>query len=243
MLKKIFIITLLFVFNQVLFAQSKVIVKPERKSEAKTEKTAEAKQKTVVEVEKEEKEVKAASKAVKRTEKAYTMFGIGASFFYFINSKDSSQNLSLKFKTPLGRGQGVEIGIHHVSFPITSYSLGSASYSGFGTEEYTNFSFSYLIYMPFYRYFQFKVGIDYYNFTKGEIADSPSGANGGTLYSEQSNTQKNHFGAHAGVNLDIYLYKNFYIMTYFGYRYILSEHDSATSGFGEFSVALGYRLR
>ncbi len=189
-----------------------------------------------------EKKDKGAKESRKSSEPAYAIVGVTFPFLYFITMNDSSGNLGLVFKLPVTNNYGIEIGATTFTIPITSYSLGTASYTGFGTESYTGVNLNFIYFLPVYRYLQLRVGLDYYRYIRGNIASSPTGAHGGTVYTEHYNTQKNHFGLNAGVNLDIHVHKESYVMTGITYRYLLSSHDSTTAGILEIKVGLGRKI-
>lgn len=171
---------------------------------------------------------------------AYTIIGAGISLDYFL-IEDSTSNPYMVFKTPVAKNHGIEFDFGTMTVPITSYSLGAASYSGFGQEKYVNASVNYIFFFPFHRYFQLKAGVDYYHFLSGFIADSPTGANCGTLYNECSNCTDNLFGATLGVNLDVPLFDDFYAMTSLGYKYLFI-HEEHLMGVVDLRIGLGYKL-
>lgn len=177
--------------------------------------------------------------AVKTT--TYTIIGAAASLNYFL-IEDSKPSVVAMFKTPLYKDHGFEMDLGTFNVPVTSYSLGSASYSGFGEENYLNVGVNYVYFFPFYRNFQLKAGLDYYHFLNGSIADSPTGADCGTLYTMCKNCIGNMYGLNIGVNLDVPLFDQVYAMTNVSYKYLLI-HDQHKKGVVDMRIGLGYKLK
>jgi hypothetical protein len=183
-----------------------------------------------------------AQESKREPDEPYTVVGVYFPLLYFIEKKDSSENVGLRFKLPVKKDYGIEIGVSTFEIPIDSYSLGTVSYSGFGEEIYTNVYLDFIYYMPFYRYLQAKGGLDYYRYITGTIADNPTGINAGTLYTEQENSIENQFGFNIGAGLDVPLFEKFLVMTGIAYRFLFSDQQSTDFGILEFNIGLGLRL-
>ena len=189
----------------------------------------------------------------KDTKLSYMMLGLYAPFMYFPAPKDSSINYGLTLKAPVSNYIGVQLSLGSITVPITEFTIndsasttGKLKLEGYGEEKYRNYQLAVLGFMPFHRYMQIKIGVDYYEYQRGFIArfdTQPATTNRdcGVVYTECTNCMSDLFGINAGINLDVPLYKQFFAMAYAGYRYIITKHPSGSSII-EFTLGVGYKL-
>lgn len=174
--------------------------------------------------------------------KAYTIVGLFSGFNYFYNVEDSSKSMGLFAKFPIGGEFGLEASLNNYTIPVTSYTYGTNSYSGFGEENYTQISAAFLYYLPVLeRSLQVKLGVDYYDFQGGHIIADPGASAGviGTDYQMSSSGMASLLGVHVGVNLDVPIYEKIDLTSSLNVHYIANHSESVPV---ELRLGIGYHI-
>ncbi len=174
--------------------------------------------------------------------KSYPLISVNYEIFYFIKPKKSQEGHTIKAKMPLTRYLSVELGYGLFVKPVLSYSIGTNSYTGIGKERFTDINFNILYHFWFLKELQIKAGINYYKFDSGWIQVNPSESTSGYMIEMYENWKDNLWGINAGANLDVSVYKEFYVSTKLSYRYILLTDNITKNGIINFSIGLGYKL-
>lgn len=181
-----------------------------------------------------------------KAERSYMAIGFHLPFMYFIEAEDGSmESGGITLKAPVSKAFGVQFSINKLVVPIKEYTLNTVSRTGAGEEEFLNLQLGFLYFMPFHRFLQAKIGLDYFKFENGYIADNPTGTTGddcGVLYTHCKNCAKDLYGVFIGLNLDVPIYDRILIMTALSYHYILNDHPSMDKGFVNFNLGIGYRI-
>jgi len=176
-------------------------------------------------------------------QRAYTAIGLHMPFMYFFSAEEGSMEMGgVTFKAPISKTFGVEFDISKLVVPIKEYEHAGTLNEGFGEEQYNNFQLALLYFMPFNKYIQLKLGVQYMNFVNGFIATNQTATSCGTLITECENCQDDIFGVYGGLNLDVPLYERILIMTSLNYHYVLGDHPSLKAGYVDFTLGIGYQI-
>lgn len=179
--------------------------------------------------------------------RSYMAVGFHIPFNYYIKAEDGSmERYGITFKAPINKIFGVQFSINQLIIPIKEYELNAVSRSGNGEEEYTNIQIGFLYFMPFEKYMQAKVGVDYLKFQNGYIAANPAATaadpNCGTVYTHCVNCAHDLYGVFLGINLDVPIYERLLILSGLSYHWILNDHPSTKNGFVNLNLGLGYKI-
>ena len=179
--------------------------------------------------------------------KTHALFGADVGATYFFGANNTKENIGVFMKVPFYRSHGVLIGAYWSQVPITAYTLGDLSYSGFGEEEYISVRLDYVLFMPFLSNLQASAGLDYYKIIRGGIADRPGledteDTGFGVAEPICHECSPNLFGLNLAANLDIPLFERFYALVNTGLRYILNHPSDDIGVTWEFRIGLGYRF-
>ena len=181
-------------------------------------------------------------------QRAYTAIGLHMPFMYFFSAEEGSMEMGgIVFKAPISKTFGVQFEANKLVVPINEYifetTAGDVTTEGNGEETFLNFQLALLYFMPFNKYIQLKLGVDYYNFMNGFIAATPAAVgNCGVVTTHCENCQDDHFGVFGGLNLDVPLYERILIMTSLNYHYVLGDHPSLKAGYVDFTLGIGYQI-
>ncbi|MBP7583756.1 MAG: hypothetical protein KBA61_06965 [Spirochaetes bacterium] len=176
-------------------------------------------------------------------QRAYTAIGLHMPFMYFFSAEEGSMEMGgITFKAPISKTFGVEFDINKLVVPIKEYVFNNTTTEGFGEEEYNNFQLSLLYFMPFNKYIQLKLGVEYLNYVNGYIAINQSATSCGDMRTHCANCQEDMFGVFGGLNLDVPLYERILIMTSLNYHWVFGEHPSMETGYVDFTLGIGYQI-
>lgn len=172
---------------------------------------------------------------------SYGIVGLTYNFTYFADSEAANDGVGIKAKIPMAAAFGMEFGLAEFSRSLNSYSIPgtmATNLTGAGEEEYTEVSMNVLYYFWFLKELQLKMGISYLKWVRGNLVVDPSLADCGTLYNMCRNCRKSQFSFNIGLDLDVSIVKEFYAMTGFEYKTLLSDSVAAYGG----HIGLGYRF-
>jgi hypothetical protein len=182
---------------------------------------------------------------VKPVKPSYMMVGGFMALDYFFSAGDTTENYGILVKAPVNNSIGVQASLGSFNIPLENYTPGggAAITNGFGHEEFANLQLDFLYYFAFNRHFQIKAGFDYYRYVRGEIINEDTAANGscGQVVTTCYKCAENLFGMNLGLNMDVPIYKDLYLMSQFGTRYIFNSNTESFP-FLELSLGLGFKI-
>lgn len=183
-----------------------------------------------------------ASSPFKKMDTSYAALGLGQEFAYFLSVREAASGTYVLLKLPIDNHFGIEPVYCHYKKPAADYSAGTNSFIPVGgTEEYHDIRLNLLYYFWFLKNLQFKAGVNYSKFIRGNFIIDPSLENCGTVMNMCRRSREHFYSFNMGLNLDLPVYKYILLMSNITYRIFLSD-NTTRGGALNFGIGAGLKL-